>query len=113
MEIYEPRRVVISVTPWNFTIVIPLWLTALLLIYGNTVILKPFGETPLSAYEIAKLFHLAQIQIGVFQVVRGKGRTGWKLANHPDINVVLFTGTIILNFWGMVMAQELDIDVKD
>lgn len=93
METYEPRGVVVSITPWNFPIAISFWLTALPLIYGNTVILKPSEETPLCAYEVAKLFHLAQIPRGVFQVVHGKGKTGWKLANHPDTNVVLFTGS--------------------
>lgn len=93
MEIPEPRGVVVSITPWNFPIAIPFWLIVLPLVYGNTVILKPSEETPLCAQKIARIFQEANIPPGVFQLVHGKGRTGWKLVNHPDTNVILFTGS--------------------
>lgn len=94
LEILEPRGVVVSISPWNFPFAIPLWLTILPLVYGNTVILKPSEETPLCGAKIAELFHEAGIPKGVFQVLQGKGeRVGARLVGHPHTNVVLFTGS--------------------
>ncbi len=94
LELLEPRGVVVSITPWNFPVAIPFWLIALPLVYGNTVILKPSEETPYCGVKITDLFHEAGIPRGVFQLLQGQGdETGWRLLNHPDVNVVLFTGS--------------------
>ena len=93
-EKLEPRGVVAAISPWNFPYAIPWWLCGLSLIYGNTVILKPSSETPACAFEIAKQLHKAGIPRGVFQVLTGNGNDcGMELVKHPDINVVLLTGS--------------------
>lgn len=93
-KVFEPRGVVVSITPWNFPVAIPFWVIALPLIYGNVVILKPSEETPLCGNMIAELFHKAGAPPGVLQVVHGLGeKVGPVLVKHPDTNVVLFTGS--------------------
>lgn len=97
-ETLEPKGVVVSITPWNFPMAIPMWLIALPLVYGNVVILKPSEETPLCAHKIAEIFDKALRKIGapngVFQVLHGMGdEVGWPLVAHPDTNTILFTGS--------------------
>ncbi|MEK7627671.1 MAG: aldehyde dehydrogenase family protein [Patescibacteria group bacterium] len=93
-EKIEPRGVVVAISPWNFPYAIPWWLCGLSLIYGNTVILKPSSETPACAFAIAKQLHKAGIPRGVFQVLTGNGSDcGMELVKHPDVNVVLLTGS--------------------
>jgi aldehyde dehydrogenase (NAD+) len=93
-EVLEPRGVVVSITPWNFPIALPFWLTGLSLVLGNCVILKPSEYTPMCGAKIAGYFEQAGIPAGVFQVVQGAGETaGAQLVSHPDTHVVLFTGS--------------------
>jgi aldehyde dehydrogenase (NAD+) len=93
-EVLEPRGVVVAITPWNFPVALPFWLTGLSLVVGNCVILKPSEYTPMCAAKIAGYFEQAEIPSGVFQVVHGKGETvGAQLVSHPQTHVVLFTGS--------------------
>jgi aldehyde dehydrogenase (NAD+) len=93
-EVLEPRGVVVAITPWNFPIALPFWLTGLSLVLGNCVILKPSEYTPSCGGRIAKYFERAGIPHGVFQVVHGAGETaGAALVAHPQTHVVLFTGS--------------------
>ncbi len=93
-EVMEPRGVVVAITPWNFPVALPFWLTGLSLVLGNCVILKPSEYTPLCAARIAGYFEKAGIPPGVFQVLHGTGaRAGAPLVAHPDTHVVLFTGS--------------------
>ena len=93
-EILEPRGVVVAITPWNFPVALPFWLTGLSLVLGNCVILKPSEYTPMCGARIAGYFAKAGIPAGVFQVVQGAGETaGAPLVSHPKTHVVLFTGS--------------------
>lgn len=93
-ERLEPRGVVACITPWNFPMAIPMWEIALTLVYGNTVILKPSSETPLCGHKLAEIFHKAGFPPGVFNVIYGPGNlTGDLLAGHPDVNVIIVTGS--------------------
>lgn len=93
-EVLEPRGVVIAITPWNFPVALPFWLTGLSLVVGNCVILKPSEYTPRCGAMIAGYFERAGIPPGVFQVVHGTGETaGAPLVAHPQTHVVLFTGS--------------------
>lgn len=93
-EILEPRGVVVAITPWNFPVALPFWLTGLSLVLGNCVILKPSEYTPMCGAKIAEWFEKARIPPGVFQVVQGAGETvGAPLVAHPKTHVVLFTGS--------------------
>jgi len=104
-EVLEPRGVVVAITPWNFPIALPFWLTGLSLVVGNCVILKPSEYTPRCAAMIAGYFERAGIPPGVFQVVQGAGDTaGAPLVADPRTHVVLFTGSYEV---GLKIKQEV------
>ena len=93
-EFLEPRGVVVAITPWNFPVALPFWLTGLSLVLGNCVILKPSEYTPMCGAKIAGYFEQAGIPAGVFQVIQGTGEgAGAPLVSHPKTHVVLFTGS--------------------
>lgn len=90
----EPLGVVGVITPWNFPIAIPLWKAAPALIYGNTVVLKPASDAPLTALEIAQAFEESGMPPGVFNVVTGSGGAlGDAIVNDPRVKAVTFTGS--------------------
>lgn len=99
----EPLGVVSVITPWNFPVAIPLWKSAPALIYGNTVVLKPAADAPLTALTIAEVFAEAGMPPGVFNVVTGPGsKLGDALINHEAVKAVTFTGS---NAVGSHIAQ--------
>ena len=99
-EILEPRGVVVAITPWNFPIALPFWLTGLSLVLGNCVILKPSEYTPMCGAKIAGYFEKAGIPHGVFQVLHGTGEAvGAPLVAHLRTQVVLFTGSYEVGLW--------------
>jgi len=82
------------ITPWNFPMAIPTWKMFPALVCGNTVVLKPSEETPLSSLNLVKACEEAGIPAGVVNVVCGDGPTvGGRLLNHPDVRVISFTGS--------------------
>lgn len=90
----EPVGIFGLITPWNFPIAIPVWKAAPALAYGNSVILKPSELTPALAHVLAETLNDAGLPAGVFNVVYGDGTTGARLASHPDIDGVSFTGSV-------------------
>ena len=94
MGVREPLGVVACVTPWNFPVAIPSWKTMAALISGNTVVLKPATDTPLSALKLAEVYADAGLPPGVLNVVCGTGsEVGMPLVEHPDVVGVSFTGS--------------------
>jgi acyl-CoA reductase-like NAD-dependent aldehyde dehydrogenase len=90
----EPIGVVGSVTPWNFPMMINSWKLAPALVAGNSVVLKPAEQSPLSALRIAELALEAGVPPGVLNVVPGYGETaGRALGIHPDVDGITFTGS--------------------
>ncbi len=90
----EPVGVVGAVTPWNFPLMINSWKLAPALMAGNSVILKPAEQAPLSALRLAELAVEAGIPPGVLNVVPGLGETaGRAIGLHPGIDAVTFTGS--------------------
>lgn len=90
----EPLGVVAAITPWNFPAVAPVRKIAPALIFGNTVVLKPALETPLTALALAALLRDAGLPEGVLNVVTGRGSTvGSQLAEDSRIAGVSFTGS--------------------
>src|SRR5690606_35000445 len=90
----EPLGVVGVITPWNFPIAIPLWKSCPALIYGNTVVLKPAGDAPLTALTLPEIFEEAGMPAGVFNVVTGSGSAlGDALVTHEHVKAVTFTGS--------------------
>ncbi len=90
----KPKGVMTVITPWNFPFAIPIWLITPALLEGNTVVFKPSGNTPLVGEKIVECFERAELPPGVLNLVQGKGEdAGWPLVTHPDVEVVLFTGS--------------------
>jgi acyl-CoA reductase-like NAD-dependent aldehyde dehydrogenase len=90
----EPVGVVGAITPWNFPLLLVSWKLAPALACGNTVVLKPAEETPLTALRLAEICQEAGLPEGVFNVVTGFGETaGAALARHPGVDRIAFTGS--------------------
>jgi len=90
----EPIGVVAAIMPWNFPLLYNAWKAAPPLACGNTVVLKPAEETPLSTLRMGELFLEAGFPEGVVNVVTGDGPTaGAPLAGHPDVDKIGFTGS--------------------
>lgn len=90
----EPMGVVGLIIPWNFPLLMAAWKLAPALAGGNTVILKPAEQTPLTALRLADIFVEAGFPPGVVNVLTGPGLpTGAALTAHMDVNKVAFTGS--------------------
>ena len=90
----EPAGVVGAVVPWNFPLTMAAWKVAPALAAGCTVVLKPAEQSPLSALLLAELGQQAGLPDGVLNVVNGLGHVaGRALGEHPDVDVVTFTGS--------------------
>jgi len=93
-NLHEPRGVVGLITPWNFPIVNAAIKLGPALVTGNTVVLKPSEISASSALRLAELALEAGMPPGVFNVVPGLGPTvGTALVEHPDVNLISFTGS--------------------
>ncbi|MCG7205108.1 aldehyde dehydrogenase [Streptomyces arenae] len=89
-----PLGVVGAVVPWNFPLDIASWKLAPALAAGNSVVLKPAEQSPLSALRLAELAVEAGLPVGVLNVVTGLGETaGRALGLHPDVDALAFTGS--------------------
>jgi alpha-ketoglutaric semialdehyde dehydrogenase len=94
MTMRVPVGVCALIAPWNFPVAIPCWKAFPALVCGNTVILKPAEDTPACAHYLSQLFHKAGLPDGVINIVHGLGEeTGRALVQHPDVNLVSFTGS--------------------
>ena len=90
----EPVGVCGQIIPWNFPLLMSAWKLAPALAAGNTVVLKPAEQTPVTAMELGRLFQEAGFPEGVVNIVPGFGETaGAALASHPGINKIAFTGS--------------------
>ncbi len=90
----EPVGVVGAIIPWNFPLLMAAWKVAPALACGNTVVLKPAEQTPLSALELASIALEVGLPPGVLNVVPGMGETaGAALVAHPDVDKIAFTGS--------------------
>ncbi len=90
----EPIGVCAGIVPWNLPFMIAVWKVAPALIMGNSMVLKPASDTPLTALELAKAAAEAGIPPGVFNVVVGSGPdVGEELCSNPMVDKVAFTGS--------------------
>jgi gamma-glutamyl-gamma-aminobutyraldehyde dehydrogenase len=107
MILREPIGVVGSVVPWNYPLMMAAWKVAPALAAGNTVVLKPAEQSPLSANLMAKLFMEAGGPAGVFNVVHGYGEeVGKPLGLHMDVDKIGFTGSIEVGKLMLVYAGQ-------
>ena len=89
----DPLGVVAAIVPWNFPLLIAMWKVAPALATGNTVILKPASQTPLTALALGQLAVDCGFPPGVLNVMTGSGSTlGQAIVSHPGIDKIAFTG---------------------
>lgn len=94
MTVRNPIGVCALITPWNFPMAIPSWKMMPALVCGNTVVLKPATDTPLSTYNLVQVMEDAGVPRGVVNLVTGSGGgVGDPLMKHADVRVVSFTGS--------------------
>ncbi len=82
-----------AITPFNFPIMVPLWMTASAIACGNTVVLKPSEKDPSASVFLAKLFEEAGLPAGVLNVVHGDKEAVDALIDSPDVRAVSFVGS--------------------
>jgi acyl-CoA reductase-like NAD-dependent aldehyde dehydrogenase len=103
----EPLGVVGAVVPWNYPLIITAWKIAPALAMGNSVVLKPAEQSPLSALLLARLASTAGLPDGVLNVVPGFGETaGAALGRHPDVDKIAFTGSPLVGRMFLRYAGE-------
>jgi aldehyde dehydrogenase (NAD+) len=94
MLLHEPVGVVGAIIPWNFPLKMAIWKLGPALAAGNTIVLKPSEETPVTAMELATLINRAGLPPGVVNIPTGTGpEAGAALAAHPLVDAVAFTGS--------------------
>lgn len=90
----EPVGVVGVITPWNYPLLMAVWKIAPILAAGNTLVLKPSEQTPLTTLKLAELI-AGEVPAGVVNIVTGPGRVvGNRLSEHPDVDLVAITGSV-------------------
>jgi aminomuconate-semialdehyde/2-hydroxymuconate-6-semialdehyde dehydrogenase len=91
---FDPVGVAVAISPWNFPLMLGTWKVAPALAWGNTVVMKPAEDTPVSATLWARLALEAGMPPGVLNVVHGYGpdSAGAALTAHPDVDRITFTG---------------------
>ena len=92
--IYQPRGIVVVISPWNFPLAIATGMTVAALVTGNCTLLKPAETSCVIAAKLAEILVEAGCPAGVFQYVPGRGsKVGAYLVNHPDTHLIAFTGS--------------------
>ncbi len=90
----EPIGVCAAVTAWNFPMILAMWKIAPALAMGNSIVVKPASNTPLTTLKLAELAVQAGVPAGVLNVVAGPGASvGEALVTHPEVDKVAFTGS--------------------
>ncbi|WP_230984287.1 aldehyde dehydrogenase family protein [Microbispora oryzae] len=103
--VYEPVGVCGLITPWNYPLLQASWKVAPALVAGNTFVLKPSELTPSTSILLMRLLEEAGLPPGVANLVLGAGpEAGAPLAEHPDVDLVSFTGGLSTGRWIMAAA---------
>lgn len=92
-SVKQPVGVVACITPFNFPVMVPLWMVASAIACGNTVVLKPSEKDPSASVYLAKLFAEAGLPAGVLNVVHGDKEAVDTLLDSPDVSAVSFVGS--------------------
>ena len=117
--LHEPIGVVAAIVPWNFPLLLAAWKVAPALACGNTVVLKPATQTPLTALALAEVAREVGLPAGVINVVTGRGsEIGDYLVAHPGIDKIAFTGdtstgkTVMRNAAALLKPLTLELGGK-
>jgi malonate-semialdehyde dehydrogenase (acetylating)/methylmalonate-semialdehyde dehydrogenase len=89
----EPLGVVAGITPFNFPVMVPMWMHPVAIACGNTFVLKPSERDPSASMRVAELWAEAGLPAGVFNVVHGDKEAVDALLEHPDVEAVSFVGS--------------------
>ncbi len=92
-QLRQPLGVTVGITPFNFPVMVPLWMAPMAIATGNTFILKPSERDPSPSLMLADLFAQAGLPAGVFNVVQGDKVAVDALLQHPDVKAVSFVGS--------------------
>ncbi|KAH8651064.1 aldehyde dehydrogenase [Xylariales sp. PMI_506] len=107
----QPIGVCGQIIPWNFPLVMAAWKLGPALAGGNTLVLKPAEQTPLSALYLAKLVVKAGFPPGVINILNGYGKdAGHAIASHLDIDKIAFTGS---TFTGKQIMKTASVNMKN
>ncbi len=98
MSFRTPIGVCGIITAWNFPVAVPSWKILPALAAGNTVVYKPSKESPHSGVIFAEILEEAGLPKGVFNLLTGKGSMGNLMVEHPDIDLIGFTGSTNIGF---------------
>lgn len=110
MTVREPVGVVGIITPWNLPMLMPSWKLFPALVCGNTVVVKPAEDTPLTAVRLFQILEEAGVPAGVANLVTGYGpEAGEPLITHDDIDMISFTGSRAV---GKHIATEAGAQLK-
>jgi aldehyde dehydrogenase (NAD+) len=110
MSVRAPVGVCALITPWNFPLAIPTWKLFPALLCGNTVVLKPAEDTPLTAVKLFEILEEAGVPPGVANLVHGSGEeAGAALVRHGNVQLVSFTGSSAV---GREIAGVCGLDLK-
>ena len=90
----QPLGVCAGITPFNFPAMIPLWMFPMAIACGNTFILKPSEQAPMTAMKLAELFQQAGFPKGVLNIVHGSKDQVNHILNHEDIRAISFVGSV-------------------
>src|SRR6516165_10163196 len=94
MAVRQPVGICTMITPWNFPMAIPSWKLLPAIVCGNTCVIKPAQDTPLSTFNLVRTLVDAGLPKGVVNIVTGFGsEVGAPLLEHPDVSAVSFTGS--------------------
>ena len=106
--LYAPRGVSVVIAPWNFPLAILAGMSSAALAAGNPVILKPAEQSPVIACHFTKLLHEAGVPVDVAQYLPGLGAdAGQALVAHPQVRVILFTGSKAVGLGILKAASEV------
>jgi acyl-CoA reductase-like NAD-dependent aldehyde dehydrogenase len=94
MAVRQPLGVCAMITPWNFPMAIPSWKIFPAIVAGNTCVIKPAQDTPLSVFNFVRTLADAGLPRGVMNIVSGFGsKIGGRMTEHPDVRAVSLTGS--------------------
>jgi len=103
----EPIGVCVGIVPWNFPFTMAIWKIAMAALMGNSVILKPASDTPLSALALARIVEQSNVPKGVINILAGSGsELGKVLCTHPKVDKIAFTGSTEVGSLVMSMASK-------
>jgi aldehyde dehydrogenase (NAD+) len=90
----EPIGVCVGIIPWNFPFTMAIWKIGMATIMGNTMVLKPASDTPLSALALGRIIARSRLPRGVVNILAGPGgEVGEALCSHPQVDKIAFTGS--------------------